>query len=78
MVTLVTVYLWPNERGSAPARETTKASGVLQLARGGMETADLARRTGLAPDAVATIVRAAARGRADDGATGRKSQPSAA
>ena len=78
MVTLVTVYLWPNGTATAPVRETTNASGVLQLARRGLETADIARRTGMSHDAVATILRAHGRGPDERGAAGRKSQPSAA
>jgi hypothetical protein len=78
MVTLVTIYLWPNERATAPVREATTAGGVLQLFERGVATADIARRTGMSHDAVATIVRAGARAGDERGAVGRKSQPSAA
>jgi len=69
MVTIVTMYLWPRVQAEeAPAREMVDAVGVRRMARGGMPPADIARRTGLSHDAVATILRA----------NRRQSRPSAA
>ena len=78
MVTLVTVYLWPNGETAAPARETTSAGGVRRMAEQGMSASEIARRTGMSQDAVATILRAKALGRGEPAATTRKSRPSAA
>ncbi len=78
MVTLVTVYLWPNGETAAPTREATSAVGVQRLAREGLAPSDIARRTGMSKDAVATILRAKALGRGEPAVPGRKSQPSAA
>jgi hypothetical protein len=72
MVTLVTMCLWPTVTlEEAPVRETVDAVGVRRMARGGIGAADIARRTGLSHDAVATILRAKDLPR-------RKSSPSAA
>ena len=78
MVTLVTVYLWPNGETAAPTREATTAAGVQRLARQGLDASDIARRTGMSKDAVATILRAKALGRGEPAVPSRKSQPSAA
>jgi len=43
MVTLVTVYLWPNGETAAPTREATTAAGVQRLARQGVDASDIAR-----------------------------------
>ena len=59
LVTVVTMYLWPRQMPEeAPVRETVDAVGVRRMARGGMSAADIARRTGMSHDAVATILRA--------------------
>ena len=60
MVTLVTFYLWPKQVSTAPApeRETSGANGVWRLASRGLGAQDIARRTGMSHDAVATILRA--------------------
>ena len=72
MVTIVTYYLWPTQAAeAAPVRESMDASGVRRLAHGGATVPEIARRTGLSHDAVATILRASA-------LPGRKSRPSAA
>jgi hypothetical protein len=72
MVTVVPMYLWPSVvPEEAPQRETVDAVGVRRMARGGMSAPDIARRTGLSHDAVATILRAKDLPR-------RKSHPSAA
>ena len=76
-VTLVTLYLWPRQ-ADAPARETVDAAGVRRLARQGMSTADIARRTGLSHDAVATIIRAGTLTRSNAIIQDRKTRPSAA
>ena len=78
LVTLVTVYLWPSGETPAPARDATNAHGVQRLAQQGLDASDIARRTGMSKDAVATILRAKALGRGEPAAPGRKSQPSAA
>jgi hypothetical protein len=72
LVTVVTMCLWPMQTvEEAPVRESTDAAGVRRMARGGLAVPDIARRTGLSHDAVATILRAKA-------LPGRKSRPSAA
>lgn len=59
LVTIVTMYLWPSVKPEEmPVRETVDAVGVRRMARGGMGGAEIARRTGLSHDAVATILRA--------------------
>lgn len=69
LVTIVTMYLWPRDMPEeAPQRETVDSAGVRRLARGGMPAGDIARRTGLSHDAVATILRG----------KGRQSRPTAA
>ena len=79
MVTLVTLVLWPIDEGTAPpVRERTDASGVRMMATSGISTADIARRTGLSHDAVATILRASALSRGDRTAPRRKSRPASA
>jgi hypothetical protein len=78
MVTLVTAHLWPRQTGPVAAREKTSAATVLQLAALGMDAAEIARRTGMSHDAVATILRATALRRGEGGTATRKSQPSAA
>jgi hypothetical protein len=78
MVTLVTVYLWPNHEEVAPEREPTGAVGVRQLARSGHGPSDIARKTGLSHDAVVTILRASELPRGERTAPMRKSRPSAA
>jgi hypothetical protein len=78
MVTLVTVYLWPNGETTAPARDATSAGGVRRMAQQGMDVPEIARRTGMSQDAVATILRAKALGRGEPAAVTRKSQPGAA
>jgi len=78
MVTLVTVYLWPNGETPAPVRDNTGAPGVHRLALQGVDASEIARRTGMSKDAVATILRTKALGRGEPAAPGRKSQPSAA
>lgn len=82
LVTLVTLYLWPKEVvpviAKAPEREPASAIGVWRLASKGVAASDIARRTGLSHDAVATILRARARPGTDRTASSRKSRPSAA
>jgi hypothetical protein len=78
MVTLVTFYLWPKVEptaaASAPQRDLSGANGVWKLASRGLGAPDIARRTGMSHDAVATILRA----RPARTASGRKSRPTAA
>jgi hypothetical protein len=79
MVTLVTLCLWPGDKAKVvPVREPVKASGVRVMATSGVAPADIARRTGLSHDAVATILRASALSRGDRARPRRKSRPSAA
>ena len=93
MVTLVTFYLWPKqdvsptpaaERGAARERSaigasgSTGANGVWRLASRGMGAPDIARRTGMSHDAVATILRARTQSRSVPAIRGGKSHPSAA
>jgi hypothetical protein len=93
MVTLVTFYLWPKQGASAaPAAERDSAgertaigssgatgpNGVWRLASRGMGAPDIARRTGMSHDAVATILRARTQSRSVPAPRGGKSQPSAA
>ena len=78
MVTLVTAYLWPREASDAPVRSRVDASGVRIMATDGVPTAEIARRTGLSHDAVATILRAGALSRGDRFVPRRKSRPAAA
>ncbi len=75
-VTLVTLYFWP--RDVEPPRETSGASEVRQLAERGLPASDIARRTGLSHDAVATIIRARELAGGARTASTRKSRPSAA
>jgi hypothetical protein len=77
MVTLVTMYLWPSD-SVQPTRDTMDAAGVRRMARQGLTTAEIARRTGLAHDAVATIIRAGTLTRSNAIVAERKSRPSAA
>ncbi len=76
-VTLVTLYFWPRE-AEVPTRETMDAAAVRRLARQGSSTADIARRTGLSHDAVATIVRAGTLTRSNAIIPARKTRPTAA
>lgn len=79
MVTLVTLCLWPADKPNVAAkREPVKASGVRVMATNGVAPAEIARRTGLSHDAVATILRASALSRGDRSIPRRKSRPSAA
>jgi len=79
MVTLVTLLVWPAEtKAKVPLREPATASGVRVMATNGLAPADIARRTGLSHDAVATILRASALSRGDRTVPRRKSRPSAA
>ena len=78
MVTLVTLVLWPAHRPSVPTREATTPAKVRALAIDGVGVPEIARRTGLSHDAVATILRAGSLPRADRTAAMRKSRPSAA
>jgi hypothetical protein len=93
MVTLVTFYLWPKQDASAaPAAErdmsgdrpaigasgSTGANGVWRLASHGMGAPDIARRTGMSHDAVATILRARTHSRSVPAIRDGKSRPSAA
>ena len=72
LVTIVTMYLGPSVKPEeVPVRETVDAVGVRRMARGGMGGAEIAQRTGLSHDAVATILRA-------KDLPGRKSRPTAA
>lgn len=78
MVTLVTLLLWPVDEATAPVRERVDPSAVRLMATSGLSPADIARRTGLAHDAVATILRASALSRGDRTVPRRKSRPTAA
>ena len=80
MVTLVTLLLWPMGHTVAqePVREGADSSKVRLLATDGVSVAEIARRTGLSYDAVATILRASALARGDRSAPRRKSRPTAA
>jgi hypothetical protein len=79
MVTLVTLFLWPAEtKSKVPLREPVTASGVRVMATDGVAPADIARRTGLSHDAVATILRASALSRGDRTVPKRKSRPTSA
>ena len=78
MVTLVTLYLWPKHEDAAPEREPTGTLGVRELARRGHDASEIARKTGLSRDAVATILRASELSRGERTAPMRKSRPSAA
>jgi hypothetical protein len=78
MVTLVTAYLWPRSVPPAPPRTRIDASGVRIMATDGVPVAEIARRTGLSHDAVATILRAGAISRGARFAPRRKSRPTAA
>ena len=79
VVTLVTLLIWPAETTSRiPAREPVTASGVRVMATNGVAPADIARRTGLSHDAVATILRASALSRGDRTVPRRKSRPTSA
>jgi hypothetical protein len=78
MVTVVTAYLWPRDVPSAPVREILDATGVRRLAKRGAQVPDIARRTGLSHDAVATILRASTLPRGELTAPTRKSRPTAA
>jgi hypothetical protein len=78
MVTLVTTYLWPRQSSDAPVRTRVDASGVRIMATDGVPIAEIARRTGLSHDAVATILRAGALSRGDRFVPRRKSRPTAA
>jgi len=71
MVTLVTVYLWPNGDTPLPTRDATNAFGVQRLAQQGLDASEIAHRTGMARDAVATILRAKALGRGEPAAPER-------
>ena len=78
MVTLVTAYLWPRESVGTAIRNRVDASGVRIMATDGVPIAEIAQRTGLSHDAVATILRAGALSRGDRFVPRRKSRPTAA
>jgi hypothetical protein len=78
MVTLVTAYLWPREASDVPTRTRADASGVRIMATDGVPIAEIAQRTGLSHDAVATILRAGAISRGAHFVPRRKSRPTAA
>lgn len=78
MVTAATAYLWPRETPAAPVREALDAAGVRRLARAGAPPAEIARRTGLSHDAVATILRASTLPRGERSERMRQSRPSPA
>ena len=79
LVTVVTMYLWPSETSdAAPVREGTDAAGVRLMARSGLGVADIARRTGLSHDAVATILRTSTLQRGERATPTRKTRPTAA
>ena len=79
MVTLVTLFLWPaGTKARVPQREPVTASGVRVMATNGMAPSDIAQRTGLSHDAVATILRASALSRGDRTMPRRKSRPPSA
>jgi hypothetical protein len=79
LVTLVTLILWPkHDKPPAPVREATDATGVRQLRDQGLDTKEIARRTGMSHDAVATILRARTLARGGHGASMRKTHPTAA
>ena len=78
IVTLVTLVLWPKEKSAVPERESMDPGGVRQLAMDGLRVPEIARRTGLSHDAVATILRARSRPRGADAASPRQSHPTAA
>jgi hypothetical protein len=78
LVTLVTVLLWPIDKATAPVRDRADASAVRMMATSGLSPADIARQTGLAHDAVATILRASALSRGDRTMPRRKSRPTSA
>jgi hypothetical protein len=77
-VTVVTEYLWPRTVPAPPTRELVDATGVRRLAKRGAGVPDIARRTGLSHDAVATILRATSLPRGERSAPMRKSRPTAA
>jgi hypothetical protein len=76
-VTLVTLYLWPRDV-EQPMRETMDAAAIRRLARQGASIADIARRTGMSHDAVATIIRAASLTRSNPIVSDRKTRPAPA
>ena len=81
MVTLVTFYLWPKQDSPAtpaPEREPSGANGVWQLASRGLGAQDIARRTGMSHDAVATILRGRTHSRSVPAIQSGKKRPSAA
>jgi len=79
LVTLVTLMLWPkHQEPMAPVREATDATGVRQLRDQGFDTTDIARRTGMSHDAVATILRARTLQRGERLSPTRKTHPTAA
>jgi hypothetical protein len=79
VVTLVTLVLWPkHERTAAPVREATDPMGIRQLRAQGVNPQDIARRTGMSHDAVATILSGAALSRPARTSPTRKSHPTAA
>jgi len=78
MVTLVTAWLWPREEPPPPPRTRVDSSGVRIMATDGVPIPEIARRTGLSHDAVATILRAGAISRGARFAPRRKSRPTAA
>ena len=85
MVTLVTFYLWPKDESTPtplPKRErdgeSSGANGVWRLASRGLGAQDIARKTGMSHDAVATILRARTPSRSVPAIDPRKSRPSAA
>jgi hypothetical protein len=73
LVTLVTLYFWPRE--AAPLRGALDTDGVRRMARRGLLPPDIARRTGLSHDAVATILRAQSLGRGTRTEPTRKTRP---
>lgn len=75
LVTVVTAYLWPREAPVAPVRDSVDAVGVRRLAQNGVPPAEIARRTGLSHDAVATILRAGTLSRGERTGRRRQSRP---
>jgi hypothetical protein len=75
-VTLITLWFWPRDVESA--REPMDAAGIRRLARQGVSTSEIARRSGLSHDAVATIIRAGTLTRSNAIIPERKTRPTSA
>jgi hypothetical protein len=77
-ITSLVLFAWPGRRSDSRNPRPVGPERVRNLASRGMSADRIARRTGLAHDAVVTIMRAAAAAADEQSRSARKSRPGAA